>query len=156
LSEGYIKPQELSKLKGHQAAQQQIIDELDDIYQKDYHKKTFETVIRAVSNNARITEAPPGSQFLRGDVTSIQNIEAINKERRKANLPEIKYEPFFKSIQVLPQDREDWMSRVATNRIIQAIRESAATGAASQIHGNDPIPAYFAATEFGRKPDSFY
>jgi hypothetical protein len=42
---------------------------------------------------------------------------------------------------------------VATNRIIQSIKESAATGAASNIHGNDPIPSYLTGTEFAKKFD---
>ena len=156
LSYGSIKPQELAGIKGHRAAQQQIITELDDIYGNDYHKRTFETVLRSISNNARITETPKNSPYLRGDVTTIQNIESINKDRKASGLPSIKYKPYFKSIQVLPQDREDWLSRVGTNRIVQAIRESAATGAASNIHGNDPIPAYMYGSEFGKKDKSFY
>jgi len=156
LSYGSVKPQELADLKGHQAAQQQIIEELDEIYGNDYHKRTFETVLRAISSNARVTESQKDSTYLRGDVTSIQAIDALNLERKENDLSPIKYQPYFKSIQVLPQDREDWLSRVGTNRIVQAIRESAATGAASNIHGSDPIPAYMYGSEFGKKKDSFY
>ncbi len=156
LSYGVIKPQDLASIKGHQAAQRQIIDEMDNLYQKDFHKRTFETVIRAISNNARITETPEKSNYLRGDVSTIQNLEQVNKDRKEMGLELIKYKPFFKSIQVLPQDRADWLSRVGTNHIVQAIRESAATGAATNIHGSDPIPAYLYGTEFGQKKGKFY
>ena len=156
LSFGAIKPQELAELKGHQAAQQQIVDELDSIYQNDYHKRTFETVIRSISSNARIEETPKNSTYLRGDVSTMQKLDMENDVRKANGLEPIKYKPYFKSIQVLPQDRSDWLSRVGTNRIVQAIRESAATGAASHIHGTDPIPAYIAGVEFGKKKDTIY
>jgi len=156
LSAGSIKPQEYADLKSHKEAQLGIINELDGIYKKDFHKKTFETVIRAISNNARITETPKSSTYLRGDVTSIQNIDSLNKERKTDGLPDIQFKPFFKSIDVLPQDQESWLDRVGTNRIVEAIRESAATGAASNIHGTSPIPGYFYGAEFGKKPGSNY
>ncbi|MBC8551994.1 MAG: hypothetical protein H8D23_20300 [Candidatus Brocadiales bacterium] len=158
LSYGSIKPQELADLKGHQAAQQQIIEELDEIYGNSYHKRTFETVLRSISSNARITESAKDSTYLRGDVTSIQAIDELNKERKSNDLAPIKFKPYFKSIQVLPQDNESWLDRVGTSRIIQAIREGAATGAASNIHGVSPIPGYLYGTEFGKskKPGEFY
>lgn len=129
---------------------------MDDLYNNDFHKKTFETTIRAISNNAKIDETPKNSRYLRGDTSTIQNIDYENLQRKKDGLDPIKYTPFFKSIQVLPQDKEDWLHRMATNRIVQGIRESAATGASANIHGNNPLPAYIYGDEFGKKKGDFY
>lgn len=159
LTDGAIKPQELSELKGHRAAQQQMIEELDNIYENDFNKKTFETVLRAIGNNAEITEIPDQQMpeidkgYVRGDKTTIQEIEQINNKRQEQGLAPIGYKPYFKSISILPQDQEDWMGRVSTNRIKQALQESALKGAASNVHGINPLPAYIYGNEFGRDQD---
>jgi DNA-directed RNA polymerase beta subunit/DNA-directed RNA polymerase beta' subunit len=155
LSGGSIKPQELSDLKSHLDAQKYIVDQINDIYENKYHKKTFESVLRGVSNNAEITDIPINSNttYKRGDSLPLSKIKKINKDLANQGKPLIQYNPYFKSITVLPTDSEDWLSRLTTNRLKQTIQEAAATGMISNIHSVDPIPSYLYGAEFNRNLD---
>ena len=150
ISTGNIQPQELGKLKGHLNAQQYIVNELNGIYKDDFNKKSFETVVRAVSDNAVITSAPPRSGYYRGDRTSVSELDAINKKRQDEGLELIKYNPYFKSIETANVDQDDWLTRFTTNRIKQAVQEGVAKGSYANLHGKDPIPAYLYGDEFGK------
>ena len=150
LSDGVIKPQELSEFKSHLSAQNYIVDEMSQIYGGKFHRKTFETVIRGMSDNADITEAPEDSGFLRGDKTTISYIDSINKDRRKEGLEEVKYTPYLKSIEMLNVDNEDWLTKVTTNRISSALSTGVAKGQVANLKGKDPIPALLYGEDFGK------
>lgn len=149
LTDGIIKPQELSALKSHKDAQMYLIDELDAVYDNSFHRKTFETVFRGITDNAIVDEAPEDTGYLRGDRTSISNLKALNKERRSAGLDEIKYTPYLKSIDTLNVDQEDWFTRISTNRVKDALLKGVAKGQWANIAGRDPIPAYIYSEDFG-------
>ena len=154
LSDGIIKPQELGELKTYLDAQRYIVDEIDKVY-KDagFYKKTYETLVRGISDNAIVTDAPKGSGFDRGDKTSISFVKYMNKQRSKEGLDEIKYDPYFKSIETLNTDSDDWMTKVTTNRIKAALRVGAAKGQYANIKGKDPVPAYLYGENFGKNTD---
>lgn len=154
LSQGPIKPQELGELKTHLDAQQYIVDQLDSIYGNKFYKKSFETVVRGISDNAEITNAPEDSGFLRGDNTTISYIESLNKQRKKQGLEKIEFKPYFKSIDTLNLDTPDWLTQVSTNRVKSGLTIGAAKGAYANLKGKDPIPAYIYADDFGKNTDA--
>jgi hypothetical protein len=81
LSTGPIRPQELAELKGMQAAQKYISDELHKEYHAQgspIHKKVFETVVRSLGNVTRITGGG-GLGHLPGDVISLTAANNYNK-----------------------------------------------------------------------------
>jgi len=153
ISEGVIKPQELATLKDFRSAQLQMVKDFDNVYNGDFHKRTFETVVRGISNNAEITLAPASTGFLRGDLDKISRINSINEDRVKNKLPLIEYRPYFRSISMLPSDQQDWLSRLTTERLKQTITEGAASGMATNIKGRDPLPAYIYGLEFAKDFD---
>lgn len=148
LSSGAIKPQELGQLKTHLDAQNYIVNEMNNVYDNKFTKKTFETVVRSISDNAEITDAPDDTDFIRGDKTTISYINFLNKKREKEGAPLIQYKPYFKSIETLNVDNNDWMTKTTTNRIKAAIRTGAAKGQYTNLKGNDPIPAYLYGDDF--------
>lgn len=153
LSDGVIKPQELGALKTHLDAQRYIVNEASNIYGGDFYKKTFETVVKSISDNADIIKAPDDSGFLRGDASSISYLNYLNKRRKKEGLEEIEFKPYFKSIQTSNTDDEDWMTKVTTNRVKAALTTGAAKGLYANLKGKDPIPAYLYGEEFGKGLD---
>jgi DNA-directed RNA polymerase subunit beta' len=150
ISSGNIQPKELGKLTTHLNAQQYIVNELNKIYKDDFNKKSFETVIRAISDNAQVTDAPPRSGYYRGDKSSISELDAINKKRVHEGLDPIKYIPYFTSIEHGNVYQGDWLTRFTTNRIKNAVQEGVARGSYANLHGKDPIPAYLYGDEFGK------
>lgn len=156
LTDGSIKPQQLSALRDHLTAQQYVADEINNVYDNKFSRKTFETVLRGVSNNAELTKIPSHLEksWLRGDVVPLTTVKKINRELNKKGLDLIEYKPFFKSIDVLPLYSDDWLSRLTTNRLRQTVQDAAAQGMSSKLHGTDPMPAYLHATTFGK--ENFY
>ncbi len=128
ISDGIIKPQELGELKDHLSAQKYLVEEASKVYGGKFFNKTFETVIRGISDNAQITVAPEGSGFLRGDRTTISYLNALNKDRKKEKLPLIEYDAYFKSIDSLNADSDDWLTRVSANRVKRGLTVGAAKG----------------------------
>jgi len=154
ISAGSVKPQELMEYKGYQAARLQMVDDLEGVFKKEgLGKKTFETVIRGIANNAEIDEAPEDSEYIRGDIAPLSKLVAINKQRKLDGEEEIKYTPYFKSIDTLAMDNPDWLSKLTVNRIRETLKDGAALGAASNLHGVDPMPSYLYGTEFNKNVD---
>lgn len=149
LSEGSIKPQELGDLKDHLIAQRYVVGELDKIYKGQFYKKTFETVVRSLSDNAIITEAPDNSGLMRGDKSSTSYLKHLNKERKKEGLDPIKYNEYFKSVDTLNVDYPDFLTQFTTNRLKLALTTGAAKGNYANLKGKDPIPAYIYGEGFG-------
>lgn len=150
LSDGVIQPQELGKLKNHLAAQQYIVDEISSIYGPGFNKKSIETVIRGISDNAEVTQAPSDSNFFRGDRASISKLDDINKKRERQGLDLIEYKPYFKSIDTLNVDNPDWFTSVTSSRVKAGLQKGVAKTQWANISGKDPIPAYIYGDDFGR------
>jgi len=150
LSDGSIKPQELGELKDHLTAQKYIVDEISDIYGEGFHQKSIETVVRGISDNAQVSEAPDDSGYFRGDKASASYLKNLNRKRKTQNLEPIKYEPYFKSIDTLNVDNDDWMTRITTNRVKDGLAKGMAKMQWGDIAGKDPLPAYIYGDDFGK------
>ena len=155
LTDGSIKPQELSELKGHLAAQQYVADEINNVYDNKFSRKTFETVLRGTSNMTELTHVPEhvDRSWLTGDSAQLSEVKKLNRTYEKEGKELIEHKPFFKSIDVLPLHSTDWLSRLTTNRIKQTIQDAVATGMESTVKGTDPMAAYLNAVSFGRELD---
>ena len=71
VSEGPVRPQDLVKTLGMNAAQDYLAGELKKSYQGqgvNLHRKVFETVVRAMGNTTQVQNAPQGTGYLPGDV----------------------------------------------------------------------------------------
>jgi DNA-directed RNA polymerase subunit beta' len=91
LSNGTIKPQDLVKHKGMNAAQDYIASELKSAYQgmgQNIHRKTFETVVRSLGNTTRVVKASRDSTFVPGDIAPYSMIEHHNKNLEFLCTPE--------------------------------------------------------------------
>ena len=110
LTDGVIRPQDLLRHKGMLAAQNYIVDELKNTYRQQgvpISRKTFETVIRAATNNTRVLEAPKHTDFLPGDVIPYTTALHYN-ETRKVAVPTSSAPGYFlkEPIGKLPQFHE--------------------------------------------------
>lgn len=155
LTDGSIRPQDLSVLKDHLTAQQYVADEIDNVYENKFARRTFETVLRGISNNAEINDVPKGSNvtWIRGDVAPATTIKKINRGLVAEGKDPIKYTPYFASIDVLPLDSNDWLGRLTTNRLKKTLQDAAAEGLTTDLKGIDPLTAYLSATHLNQKLD---
>jgi len=57
---------------------------------------------------------------------------------------------------MLTDDGQDWLDRLSNVHLKSAIKDMASTRMASNIHGNNPLPAYMYGLEFSKDPKSPY
>ena len=82
ISSGPIKPQELAELKSMDAARDYLTNELQSTYSEqgvDINRKTFETVVKSLTDTSRVLNNPKNAPFIVGDVVSLAAIENYNR-----------------------------------------------------------------------------
>jgi DNA-directed RNA polymerase subunit beta' len=151
LSDGVAKPQELMELKGVEHTREYMADELQKAYSKPIKRNFFEAVVKEITNVTRVDDPGDSNDFEVGDYAPLNIIEAKNREG--AN---IRHTPTLKGINTLPLVSEDWMARLGTRDLAKTIREGAAKGWSSDIHGTHPIPGYVYGAEFGQGTEGKY
>ena len=156
ITDGSLDPREISQLRDHLAAQRYIVDEMDNVMGNKFHKRTFETIMRGIGNNVELTDVPEDvdEDIARGGISTLPIIRRLNRRRQEEKKKPIKFRPYFRSIDMLPLDSDDWLSRLSTNRLKDTIVQAASQGMRSSIHGPDPMPGYLHATEFGQDLDA--
>lgn len=162
LTDGIIKPQELLNTTDVYTTQSHLVDELNAVYEDNFNKKTFETVVRSITDTAEVTLVPSdlSLELVRGDSIKLSKVEALNRERQSLGLELIGFKPYLKSIATQNVDSDDFMTRITTNRVKDGVMKSAARRMWSNIAGRDPIPAYIYGKDFGNPDkkggDGFY
>jgi DNA-directed RNA polymerase subunit beta' len=151
LSIGKAKPQELAKLKDFKTAQEDLVNRIKQVYKDDFHSRTYETVIRGISDNAEVVSAPEDSGYYPGDYIPYSLSKKINKDNAIIGKDPIRVEPYFRAINVLPMDKDDWLAQMSSGHIKQNLVEAAARMRSTNIHGRDPLPGMLYSLEFGKK-----
>lgn len=154
LSIGKAKPQELAKLKDFKTAQKDMVNRLKNIYGDEFHSRAYETVVRGVSDLARIKRVPLDiDDIYPGDTIYLSLVKKINKDRKGKGKDLIEYEPYFRAINVQQQDRDDWLGQMSSGHIKQNLIEAAASMRTTNLHGKDPLPGMLYGLEFGKEFD---
>jgi DNA-directed RNA polymerase subunit beta' len=151
LSDGVAKPQELLELKGIQETRNYMTNELQKAYNKPIRRNMFEAVVKEMTNTTQILDPGSNNDYTYGDYAPLSKIEDINKAGGNIN-----HTPILKGINTLPMVSEDWMARLGTRDLAKTIREGAARGWTSDIHGTHPIPGYVYGAEFGLGTEGKY
>ena len=82
LSEGPIKPQDLVASKGMLPAQSYMVNELQNEYRAqgpNIQKRTFETLVRSITDTTVVKNNPRTHDALPGDITSYRAVQKYNK-----------------------------------------------------------------------------
>jgi len=84
LSNGPIRPQDLTAMRGVEATQDYLTDQLQSTYKEQkvgISRKTFETVVRSLTNATQVMNNPRHSSFIPGDVVPYTEVRAYNENR---------------------------------------------------------------------------
>ena len=153
ITTGVINPRELLELTDLQTVQNYLTDALHSIYKQEGVKRIHpEIIVKSLTDLGEVEDPGDHPEFLKGDLTSAQKIQAWNAEN-KGKKP-IKWKPVLKGIDILPLDRtEDWLARLAYRHQGETLQQGAAEQWVSEIHGTHPVPGLVYGAEFG-KPKS--
>lgn len=151
ISDGNVNPRELLQHTDIHTVQNYLTDELYNGIFKDERvkRRNIETVVRSLTNLTRISD-PGDSHHIHGDVALRTVVDEHNRGLAPGQKP-IKSSPILRSSEQVALDHhEDWMARLNFQRLRQTILEGTAKGWSSDLHGNNPIPAYAFGAEFGK------
>jgi len=148
VSDGTVDPRDVLKITNDLGqAQQALVDGIHKIYGKyGIHKKHAETLVRSMTNLARVDE-PGTSEFQKGDFVPYYRAQAWNRE----NDGSMTVTPIIKGVTTLPQIRDDWAAAMGYRNIRQLLSEAASTGKPSEVHStNYRSSLLLKPTDFGR------
>tara|TARA_Y100001973_G_scaffold104371_1_gene174137 strand:- start:1439 stop:3895 length:2457 start_codon:yes stop_codon:yes gene_type:complete len=149
LSVGMIKPSELLERTDMETVQDHLTTEVHKVMTSvaPVRRRNVEVVVKAMTDIAKVDEAPDHPNYLRGDMQRISKIKAWNREHPKNK---VKYTPVIKGVNMTPLTAsEDWVGRLGYTHIGRTLTDAAREGWKSNIHGFHPIPAVAFAKEFG-------
>src|SRR5690625_3182206 len=136
LTTGSIKHQELLKLKGVSAVQDQMAQDLHETFLSagvKAQKKTFEMAAKMYTEQVRVIDPGDCKDFVTGDYSTISKVEGWN--RKNPSKRRIKYMNILPGSLSTPQRSDDWAQRMALGRIKKTLRDSAGQGASSMRDG---------------------
>lgn len=129
ISTGLVKPDELLNLKGIDATQDQITEDLHSAFASagiKFNRRTHEVAARMLTEQVRIKDAGDSDEFVVGDFATIQKVNAWNKAH--STKKQIKYDTILPGSLMAPMASDDWARRMALSRITQTIEEGASMG----------------------------
>lgn len=156
LSEGRKNPHDILKITNSMnAVRNHLTTELDSLYVEttgNERRRNIETVIRAMTDVAEVTESAPHENLLRGQMASLSELEAKNRQLKVSGQPLISFKPVLKPMDKVPlSGQEDWMARLNFQRLKDTLIEGGAQNWKSDINGH-PIPGIAHGAAFGLDP----
>jgi hypothetical protein len=100
----------------------------------------------------RLMERVKGHEELYGRVLSKEEAHRLGRHQVLATPNPVLFEPTWKGVEHIWRTKEDWLSRLAYQGLDTTIRQGAAQGWRSNLHGTNPLPAIFFGSEMKVKP----
>jgi len=145
LSTGTVSVHDTLKYKGMPEVQKFLVKELSDINENKLDKRDIETVVRGITNTTRVLHPGSNRNYVAGDVAQLSSVNNFNANL-KPGQKEIKHEPFLTptGIQAKAASSEDWIARLAHNRIKRVLEEGTTQGWKSNLDPKKghPLPQY--------------
>jgi len=145
LTSGSVKPQELLALKDLNTVQGHVRDDLHQTFSSagvNLHKRTYEVMVRGLTDQVRITDPGANPSYVAGDYASFAQVKAWN-DKNMGKRP-IKFTHELAGSLTAPKRTSDWAQRMALGGIKQTIQEGAGMG-----YESDMRPGSFAWTALG-------
>jgi DNA-directed RNA polymerase subunit beta' len=150
LSTGTPSAHDMLKYKGMKETQKFLVKEIDKINDGKLDKRDIETIVRGISNTTRVLNSGDNTNLVAGDVTQLTTVEKWNKDAGKIGAKPVKHEPFLTptGIQAKAQASENWIARLAHNRIKRVLEEGTTQGWKTTIdpEKGHPLPTYITGT----------
>jgi len=137
LTEGPINLQDMLRLRGEEAVQRYVIDEVQAIYLSQGQTiaaKHIEVIIRQMFSRVRIEE-PGDTDFISGDVVSkaalhIENQKAVEKGKKPAT-----YELLLMPITKISTGADSWLSAASFQETTRVLIGAAMRGKSDNLRG---------------------
>ncbi len=137
LTIGSLNLHDLMRLKGTEATQRYIINEVLRIYAaqgQDVADKHLEIIVRQMFSRVQI-EDPGNSEFVMGDIVSKARVVRANKELVAAGKEPAQYTQLLLGITKVSIWSDSWLSAASFQDTTRVLISAATSGRADRLHG---------------------
>lgn len=133
---GVLKIQEVAEYRGHEAARDQLIHDLDSEMRsagQGIRRRIYEAAVRPLVNRIEVLDAGDAAQqgVVTGDVMNANYVLELNKTLKHP----IVFKPIVMSIREVPFSGEDFVGPLMYQRLPQVLKEAPAVGGVTQLKG---------------------
>ena len=150
LSSGHVRPQDVLRIKGIDAAQKYMIEEYDKAFQGAGVRITprvFETIVNKQTGLGKVTDSKH-PDILAGDVTKIRNLERESKK-----FGGLDWENLIRPVERVPSDDKfetNMFQQMGFREIAKSIKETASMGNKIRFQNTIFPAASYLMGNFGR------
>jgi len=138
---GVLKIQEVAELRGHEAARDQLIKDLDSEMSaagQNIRRRIYEVAMRPLINRVEVLD--PGDAARQGVVAGdVLNVNYVKQLNEKLKTP-IEFKPIVMSIKDVPFVGEDFVGPLMYQRLPRTLREAPAVGGVTHLKGEKAHP----------------
>lgn len=153
LQDGMLDPQDILKYQGMMPLRRYMVDQIEQNFGKYApNKKYIEAVVANLTRYAKIDD-PGESDFLPGDVMTVNELEAWNKRFKKdaKKFAGVTYAPIFPGMsRQIVEGEPDFAVRMLGEDLARQLPEMAAQGATARLSGTRPVLPFIANRDYGR------
>ena len=138
---GVLKLQEVAELRGHEAARDTLIHDLDSEMSaagQNIRRRIYEMAVKPMIDKVQVDDA--GDAALHGVVEgAVMNINYARELNEKSENP-IKFHPIIMSVKEVPFTGEDPIGPLMYQRLPRTLKEGPAVGAEAKLVGPEAHP----------------
>lgn len=137
LTSGPLNPHDVIRLKGPEAAQQYLVDEVQRVYRSqgvEIADKHVEIIVRQMTKKVKILE-PGDTKLLQGELVEVQQFEAENKAVKETGGQEAVCEHLLLGITKASLNTESFISAASFQETTRILTEAAVEGKKDLLRG---------------------
>ena len=137
LTSGPLNPHDVIRLRGANAAQQYLVDEVQRVYRSqgvEIADKHVEVIVRQMIKKVRVVDSGT-TKLLPGELVELKEIEAANSEVRTQGGDEATYEALLLGITKASLNTESFISAASFQETTRILTEAAVEGKKDLLRG---------------------
>lgn len=137
LTSGPMNPHDVIRLKGANAAQQYLVDEVQRVYRSqgvEISDKHVEVIVRQMIKKVKVLDSGT-TKLLPGELVELKVIEAENTQARENNGQEATYEALLLGITKASLNTESFISAASFQETTRILTEAAVEGKKDMLRG---------------------
>ena len=137
LTSGPMNPHDVIRLKGANAAQQYLVDEVQRVYRSqgvEIADKHVEVIVRQMIKKVKVLDSGT-TKLLPGELVELKVIEAENAQARENNGQEATYEALLLGITKASLNTESFISAASFQETTRILTEAAVEGKKDMLRG---------------------
>ena len=137
LTEGPLDPKEVLEIRGVRAAQQYLVDQVQEVYRSqgvEIHDKHIEMIVRQMLRRVKVV-LPNDSDFLPAQLVDDQNFRAANKELVTDGKRPAEARPELMGITKASLATDSWLSAASFQETTRVLTDAAIQGRSDFMRG---------------------